>query len=102
MLRTAYHHLGDSWKWAREGSDFTASLFYSSISGVSKWFFLQALLTILSQTAKFVHRAGDTDPTFTPGPPPLSMLEPALLLQSTPLLAARASIRNRNILHPQR
>jgi hypothetical protein len=41
MLCTVYYHLGDSWKWVREAIDFAASLFYDSISGVSKWFFLQ-------------------------------------------------------------
>src|SRR5215472_16732345 len=81
MLRTAYHHLGDSWKWAREGSDFTASLFYSSISGVSKWFFLQALLTILSQAAKFVHRAGTIG-----GRVNLSMDNPYVLITSQRLV----------------
>jgi hypothetical protein len=35
--------LGDSWKWAHEGRHFVASLFYSSISGVSKWFFFRLL-----------------------------------------------------------
>lgn len=61
-----------------------------------------ALESVVATTSQPVTTLDDTDPTFTPGPPPLSMLEPALLLQSTPLLAARASIRNRNILHPQR
>src|SRR6516164_2853961 len=56
MLRTVYHHLGDSWKWAHEASDFAASLFYDSISGVSKWFFPSANITATIPTAKSVHR----------------------------------------------
>src|SRR5437016_5445528 len=60
MLRTVYHHLGDSWKWAHEASDFAASLFYSSISGVSKWFFPQAPSKLSTQTFKPVHNLGDT------------------------------------------
>src|SRR5437660_9678444 len=59
MLRTVYHHLGDSWKWAHEASDFAASLFYSSISGVSKWFFPQAPSKLSTQTFKPVHNLGD-------------------------------------------
>src|SRR5207302_847034 len=58
MLRTVYHHLGDSWKWAHEASDFAASLFYSSISGVSKWFFPQAPSKLSTQTFKPVHNLG--------------------------------------------
>src|SRR5207302_5388351 len=58
MLRTVYHHLGDSWKWAHEASDFAASLFYSSISGVSKWFFPQAPSKLSTQTFKPVHNPG--------------------------------------------
>src|SRR5438105_15786445 len=61
MLRTVYHHLGDSWKWAHEASDFAASLFYSSISGVSKWFFPQAPSKLSTQTFKPVHNLGNTD-----------------------------------------
>src|SRR5207302_6224413 len=60
MLRTVYHHLGDSWKWAHEASDFAASLFYSSISGVSKWFFPQAPSKLSTQTFKPVHNLGST------------------------------------------
>src|SRR5437588_9868312 len=60
MLRTVYHHLGDSWKWAHEASDFAASLFYSSISGVSKWFFPQAPSKLSTQTFKPVHNLGTT------------------------------------------
>src|SRR5205807_7425242 len=59
MLRTVYHHLGDSWKWAHEASDFAASLFYSSISGVSKWFFPQAPSKLSTQTFKPVHNLGN-------------------------------------------
>src|SRR5437588_11867883 len=62
MLRTVYHHLGDSWKWAHEASDFAASLFYSSISGVSKWFFPQAPSKLSTQTFKPVHNLGFTFP----------------------------------------
>src|SRR5262250_2480265 len=60
MLRTVYHHLGDSWKWAHEASDFAASLFYDSISGVSKWFFLSGYVTATSPTANSVHRSTKT------------------------------------------
>jgi len=48
--------LGDSWKWAHEASDFAASLFYDSISGVSKWFFLSGYVTATNPTANSVHR----------------------------------------------
>src|SRR5205807_8125064 len=60
MLRTVYHHLGDSSKWAHEASDFAASLFYSSISGVSKWFYPQAPSTLSTQTFKPVHNLRST------------------------------------------
>src|SRR5713101_4707141 len=46
MLCTVYHHLGDSWKWAREDLHFAASLFYNSISGVSQWFSFRLLLEL--------------------------------------------------------
>src|SRR5262249_40357465 len=45
MLATVYHHLGDSWKWAREGANFAAVLFYNSIFRVSKWFFFSQIPT---------------------------------------------------------
>src|SRR5207237_9494157 len=85
MLRTVYHHLGDSWKWAHEASDFAASLFYSSISGLSKWFFPQPPSKLSTQTFKPVHNLGYTRGFTLPAPfaayrqPP-----PAAKLPATP------------------
>jgi DNA-binding NarL/FixJ family response regulator len=51
MLATVCHHLGDSWKWAREGANFAAALFYNSIFRVSKWFFFSGTPTHLTTSA---------------------------------------------------
>jgi hypothetical protein len=51
MLGTVYHHLGDSWKWAREGANSAAALFYNSIFRVSKWFFFSGASTHLKACA---------------------------------------------------
>jgi hypothetical protein len=56
MLRTVYHHLGDSWKWAREGTSSAASLFYNSISGLSKLLFAFRF----PQEFLFTSRPGET------------------------------------------
>jgi hypothetical protein len=51
MLGIVDHHLGDSWKWAREGANFAAALFYNSIFRVSKWFFFSRAPTHLKTCA---------------------------------------------------
>src|SRR5437660_4094103 len=100
MLRTVYHHLGDSWKWAHEASDFAASLFYSSISGVSKWFFPQAPSKLSTQTFKPVHNLGskltgwrprrDLNPCYHrergSGRSAMPCKEPMRTLENTPML----------------
>src|SRR5215469_16519737 len=69
MLRTVYHHLGDSWKWAREGTSFAASLFYNSISGVSKWLFPFRFLQEFPFKSRPVHRSGVITPGTSKTPP---------------------------------
>src|SRR5207302_11455783 len=50
MLGLECNHLGDLWKWVREAANFAASLFYNSISGVSKWFILSSPTSIPHST----------------------------------------------------